>query len=314
MNGSSTCVMAMHHADAVVDQRQRRIDQAERHQRLVDDAVVLQDDHPGGGAHQKRGPQRQQHGAQHHRPLPALKARRRSSHRAGRSAGSTTVTSAAIQKRAQEDRGVGRGALGHRGDLAGLVPLKVQRGQQVGGRYRARARCPGSPARIPASAQRLSIGTRSAGGFASSSSADTSSCPSASESRISGAVQPPRTCRRSPCRRSLADLRSARKAACTRGGGHAAPSQPRISPRRCAVSTRDTAGSDTACVIMREQRPDEEEAEKEDQQRREQQQSDRRSGRPGASWRDHPANRRRGSQHRPGCPAATRALTGPVRA
>ena len=55
-------------ADQVVDQRQRLVDQAKPHQRLVDDAGALQEHHPGVGAGEKIGPHRQKEDGKDDRP------------------------------------------------------------------------------------------------------------------------------------------------------------------------------------------------------------------------------------------------------
>ncbi|MCY1241676.1 hypothetical protein D9M72_545920 [compost metagenome] len=59
-------------AGAVEDQRERRIDEADGAQEIVDETLLLQQDEPGRGAHQKRRPQRQQYGAKHQITLPAV--------------------------------------------------------------------------------------------------------------------------------------------------------------------------------------------------------------------------------------------------
>jgi hypothetical protein len=51
-----------HHGALGVEELGRRIDDAEPRQRLVDEAVALQQDDPGVGAHQHAGPQRQHDG------------------------------------------------------------------------------------------------------------------------------------------------------------------------------------------------------------------------------------------------------------
>ena len=55
----------MHHADEdaaeIIEQARGARDDAERQQQLVDDAVAPEQHDPGKGAHQKAGPERQQH-------------------------------------------------------------------------------------------------------------------------------------------------------------------------------------------------------------------------------------------------------------
>ena len=62
--------MPMKIAVSVASQHRRRVDDAERDQRVVEQALALQDGDPGIDADQERGPERQEHRHDQHRLQP----------------------------------------------------------------------------------------------------------------------------------------------------------------------------------------------------------------------------------------------------
>ena len=81
MYGSRMWIIAMCTAMDVLSSLQRRIDQARRGQRLVDQSVAAEQHHPGVAAHQHAGPERQQNEDQHQGAGAAAQADEREGHR-----------------------------------------------------------------------------------------------------------------------------------------------------------------------------------------------------------------------------------------